>query len=278
MREFRKKQKQLKRIMNALVIFSAIFIFIYIGAAPFIVSALGNNAQMVFAYICDGLVVGCMVLVFTYYTKYGKVDAPLDMVEHELSDAGYYLSARNCQSNIDYISTVCDDLRNTGFSVNENVEMDDFDFSAVAVKKNDFFYIADIENVDRNDVIAYLDTVTYDVTVKYLRRKGNVVILFVTDKAMDDAVALAKMVTVLGKKGQLKIAFAIMELSTNRCYFLGNKASKCQQMIANYAMNCDVPIKDEFIGKERLSCQDELEEHMMSFDLKKFRDGQFLIH
>lgn len=278
MREFRKKQKQLKTIMNALVIFSALFIFVYIGASPFIVSALGNNAQMVFAYICDGLVVGCMVLVFTYYTKYGKCDAPLDMVEHELSDAGYYLSARGENTSAEYICAVCNDLRNTGFAVNENVEIDEFDFSAVGVKKNDFFYVANIDNVDRNDILAYLDTVTYDITVKYLRRKGNAVILFVTDKAMDDAVALAKMVTVLGKKGQIKIALAIMEQSTNRCYFLGNKPTKCQQMIANYALNCDVPIKDEYIGKERLACQDELEEHMKSFDLKKFRDGQFIIH
>lgn len=278
MREFRRKQKQLKTIMNALVIFSAIFMFLYIGFAPMIVSVLGENIQMVFAYICDGLVIGCMAVVFAYYTKYGKCDATLDMVEHELSDAGYYISAREEKSSYDYISTVCDDLRSTGFTVNENMEIDELDFCAVGVKKNDLFYIADIDDVDRNDILAYLDTVTYDVTVKYLKRRGNVVILFVTDKAMDDAVALAKMVTVLGKKGQLKIALAITELSTNRCYFLGNKQTKCQQMIANYALNCDVPIKEQYVGKERLACQNDLEEHMKSFDLKKFRDGQFIIH
>lgn len=278
MREFRKNQRRLKLIMNAFVIFSAMFIFCYIGASPFIVSALGENSQMVFAYICDALVIGCMILVFAYYTKYGKVDATLEMVEYELSDAGYYLTTRTENQPEEYIKTVCNDLRNTGFLVDENLEIDEFDFSAVGVKKNDFFYIANIEDVDRNDILAYLDSVTYDVTVKYIKRKANVVIMFVTDKANDDAIALSKMVTVLGKKGQIKIAFAISELSTGRCYFLGNKVTKCQQMIANYALNCDVPVKDEYIGKERLACQDELEEHMKTFNLKDFRDGKFLVH
>lgn len=84
--------------------------------------------------------------------------------------------------------------------------------------------------------------------------------------------------TFLGKKEQLKIALAVCEMSTGRVYFLGNVKTKCQQMIANFAMNCDVPINDKYIGKERLSFQDELEEKMKSFNIKDFRAGKFSAH
>ena len=49
-------------------------------------------------------------------------------------------------------------------------------------------------------------------------------------------------------------------------------------MTANYVMNCDVPIKDEYIGKERLPFQDELEERMKSFTIAEFRNGTFYTH
>ena len=43
-------------------------------------------------------------------------------------------------------------------------------------------------------------------------------------------------------------------------------------------MNCDLPIKDKYKAKERLAFQDELAEKMKSFDLKKYLDGQFIVH
>ena len=49
-------------------------------------------------------------------------------------------------------------------------------------------------------------------------------------------------------------------------------------MIANYAMNVEVPIKDEFKGKEQLPFQAELEEHMKEFNIKDFKAGAFYAH
>jgi hypothetical protein len=46
-------------------------------------------------------------------------------------------------------------------------------------------------------------------------------------------------------------------------------------MIANYVMNCEVPIKDEFKGNEKLKFQFELEEKMKHFDIHDFKNGTF---
>jgi hypothetical protein len=43
-------------------------------------------------------------------------------------------------------------------------------------------------------------------------------------------------------------------------------------------MNCEVPIDDKYKGESRLPFQDDLEEHMKSFNLKDFKDGTFYAH
>ena len=71
MNEIRKKQKKLFKIMKALVIFSVVFILIFIGLQPTL-NEYNPLLSTVLTYICDALVVAVLVFLFSYYSKYGK--------------------------------------------------------------------------------------------------------------------------------------------------------------------------------------------------------------
>lgn len=277
MNEIRKKQKRLYKLMKTLVIFGALFLIVYIGISP-MVAEVNNTVSVVLYYFCNILVVAVLVVLFLYYSKYGKVESFLNNAENEINDAGYYLSARSENTVENYCSVIFDDLQKCGFYMDRSLEINDFDFYARGMKRKEFFYIADVSNLDRNDILAYLDSVIYDLTANNIKRSGDGVLCFVTDEADESAIALSKMITPLGKKEKLKIAIAIVEISTGRVYFLGNAKTKCQQLIANFVMNCDVPIKKEYISVEKLPFQLEIEEKMKSFNLKDYRNGDFYIH
>lgn len=277
MNEFRKKQKTLFKTMKMLIVFSVVFIFVYIGAQPYVAS-YNQTLAIAINYACDCLVLINLAIIFVYYSKYGKSDSFLTSVEYEINDAGYYITSREEASRTDYLNAVVDDLKSNGFSVSKNIAVNDFTFDLRAYKRKEFFYIADIDALDKNDVIAYLQEVIDDITVKNLKRKGNAVLCFITDKAQDDAVALSKMVTPLGRKDVIKISVAIVEPETKRVYFRGNEESVCRRLTANYVMNCDIPIKDKYICKDKLPFQYEIEEKMKTFNIKDFKDGNFYIH
>lgn len=277
MREFRKKQSRFKKIMNVACIFTAIFFFIYIGIQPML-AEWNQTAAIVIAYAGDILIVACLVILFLYFSRYGKSDKFLEAIEYELSDVGYYLTSRKEKTQEEYYNAVVEDIRNNGFSVDEKVSVNDFDFDAVGRKRNEIIYIVNTDDLDKNDVIAYVDSVVYDITAINIKRKANAVIVFITNKADDGAISLSKMITPLGKKETIKIANAIVEVDSGRVYFLGNKITKNQQIIANYVMNCEVPIKDCYKAKEQLPFQFELEEHMKSFNIKDFKNGTFYAH
>ncbi len=277
MRELRKKQARLYKIMKGFLIAAAVVIVVYIGAEPYVAKA-SQTAAIVMNYVCDALVLGAMFVIFAYYNKYGKSDAFLTRVEHEIDDAGYYLTAREEKTTEQYVDAMFNDLKSCGFAMDKNIEIDDFEFDIRAYKKKEFFYAVQVEALNRDDVLAYSDVAVNDLTVQKLKRKGDCVICFVTDKADDSAIAISKVITPFGRKEQLKVSYAIAEVQTGRVYFLGNMATKLQQMTANYVMNCDVPIKDEYVGKERLPFQDELEERMKSFTIAEFRNGTFYTH
>lgn len=277
MNEIRKKQKKLYKIMKALVIFGAAFIFIFIGLQPTI-KAYNQLLATVLMYVCDAVVVAVLVFLFSYYSKYGKCDNIMTAIENEINDNGYYLTSRKERENNSYIDAVYHDLKNCGYSMNKDVEIADFEFSFKAMKKKEYFYCADVDGLDKNDVLAYLDTVITDVTVNSLKRKGNGVLCLITDMAEDDAISLSKMITPLGKKEQLKIAIAICELSTGRVYFLGYTETKCQQMIANFVMNCDVPIKEQYICRDKLPFQLDLAEKVKELTLKDIKSDYFSVH
>ncbi len=277
MREFRKKQKRLYRIMKPLIIFSALFIFAYIGAEPF-VAEWNNVVAVVCNYVCDFLVIANMFVIFSYYSKYGKCDSFLNVIEYELSDYGFYYSSREENDETSFVNAMKEDFISEGYSVNTKVEINDFDFDVTAMKKKEFFYVSSVQSLSRNDILAYLDSVITDITVQNLKKSGNAVLCFVTDSAEEDAIALSKMITPLGKKEKIKIAICIVEPSSKKCYFLGNMQTKCQQMIANYVLRCDIPIDDKYKGDRRLPFQDELEERMKGFNIKDFKNGTFYAH
>lgn len=278
MKEFRLKQKRLKKAMTFMLVFAAVFIFIYIGIEPFVVELAGKTVNSVLYFLSNAVVIVAMVLLFLYYSKYSKSDFYLQSIEDEISDVSYYFTSREENESDLYKKAVAADLIDNNFSVQNNIKADGFDFSFKANKGKDYIYCTEISNLDRNDVIAYSDCVLNDLTTMNLKRKGNIVVFFITDKADEGAIALSKMTTAYGRKQQIKINNAIIELSTKRCYFLGNRETKNQANIANYIMNCDLPIKDKFKAKERLAFQDELAEKMKGFDLKKYLDGQFIVH
>ncbi len=277
MREFRKKQKKLYKFMKSLIIFGAVFIFIYIGAQPYVQKA-STAAAIVCGYVCDLLVIVNLCVIFSYYNKYGKSDRFLEVTEHEISDYGSYITSREKGDSASFISEMLCDFKNDGYAVTTDTEIDEFDFSIVAFKKKEFFYVADIQSLSRDDIIAYIDVVINDITVHNLKRSGNCVLCFVTDKAQENAVALSKMITPLGKKEQITIALAVVEPAEQKCYFLGNMETKCRAMIAEYVMHCKLPFSEKHIGDSHLPFQDELEERMRKFDIKQFKNGSFYAH
>lgn len=277
MNKIRFKQRKLFKTMKALIIFGAIFLFAYIGAKP-IIAQYNQTLDTVINYFCDFLVVAVLIMLFTYYSKYGKCDSFLSQIENEINDNGFYLTSRQERTCDEYVNVMLDDLKSCGYSINKDIEINEFDFSIKAVKRKEFFYTSCVDNLDKNDILAHLDCVINDLTVTNLKRKGDVVLCFITDKAQDDAIALSKMITPLGKKEQIKIAISICELSTGNVYFLGNTQTKCQQMIANYVMNCKLPIKEQYIHKDKLQFQYDLEKKMQDFTIKDFKNGNFYAH
>lgn len=274
MRELRKKQKKLKKIMDALCIVTLLFVLAYIGVKPM----LQGITSLLVNYVCDILVIVTLVVLFVYYSNYGKSDRFLEDIENELEDTGYYFTSREEKNILDYTKAVVDDLVQNGFKLEKNVEVDELVFDYRAIKGNDCFYILCEENLDKNDVIAYQDAALYDYTSVVIKRKGNVVVLFICSNADDGSISLSKMISPYGRKEQIKFANAILELETSRCYFLGNKPTKSQKLIANFVMNCETPIKEQYIGREKLQFQADLEKHMKSFNIKDFKNGSFYAH
>ena len=277
MKELRKKQKKLYRFMKWTVIIGAVFIFVYIGVQPYVAQA-SDLAAKICGIVSDCVVVAVMVLVFLYYSKYGKADSFLTSAENEINDNGYYISSREETDPQAFLEAVTEDLSKCGYSVNRKVSSGDFEFDIKAVKSKEYFYGVCVDDLDGNDVVAYLDSVITDLTINSIKRKGNAVLLLITDKAQNSAIELSKMITPIGRKEQLKIALAIQEVSSKNTYFLGNVQTKCQQMIANFVMNCDVPIKDKYIHREKLPFQYGLEKKMEKFNLNDFKSGKFFIH
>lgn len=277
MRSVRKKQKNFYKFLKGLVIFSVIFIFVYIGAEPY-AKAYSTALAVGVNYTCDILVIANLVVIFLYYSKYGKVESFLKDIENELEDAGYYISAREKENLTERCDTICKDLENNGYKISKNIDVKDFSFNVRALKGKNYFYIVKIENLDKNDVLAYLDEMIYDLTSNCFKRKGNGVLCLITDNAQEDAVEISKMITPLGRKGQLKIALAIDETDTGNVYFQGNEETKNKTLIANFVMNCDMPIKDKYIHKEKMPFQLELEKKAEKFTLKDFNNGNFYLH
>ena len=114
--------------------------------------------------------------MFVYTSKYSKSDKFLETIEYELQDAGCYLISRTEKDMDSYYKAVLNDLKYNGYKVSENIEIDGFEFNARAIKGKEMFYIVCTENVDKNDMIAYLQSAIYDVTAVNIRRRGTGVV------------------------------------------------------------------------------------------------------
>lgn len=275
MSEFRKKQKLLKRIRNISVITMAVVFFVYIGIEPFLIKTYNSvNAFQIALFI---LVIVVLAFVFWYESKYEKAGKFLDNIDLQISDAGYYISSREEKNKDDYYNAVYESIKSYGFKLSEKTEIDSLEFDLTAWNNQEFIYIVRLDNTDRNDVIAYLDAARQDVTGVKLKRKGECIVVFITDKAEDDAIALSKTgVTVITSRyNSLSFYPVIVEACTSKVYFLGNRVSRTQKLVANHIMNCDLPLKDKYIGKEKLAFQTELEAEMKSFNVNDFKMGKY---
>lgn len=277
MKEIRKKQKIMFTAMRILVGITLVYIVVYIGVQPYI-SELGRTVSLIFSYLSDILIVASLAVALVYYSKYGKTNAFLTRIEHEIKDCGYYKINGEQSPPEKYLDDLFEKLKSDGFALESNVEYDGLEFSYTAFKRKEFYYICGIDDLSKDDVLAYLDCAVNDLTVRRLKRAGNCLLVFVTDKSRDDAISLSKMICTFGKKEQLKIAIAIVEPEELKCYFLGNMQTKTQSMAANYLMNSRVPIPDELKHKEILPFQKELEKHMEDFTIKDYLNGTFYAH
>lgn len=264
--------------MNTLVIFTAVFLFVYIGVQPMLPDLVGQLGTVIISYINDILIVASLVVLFVYFSKYAKCDKFLENIEYELSDYGCYSYTYDTQDINSFLDIVKSNLSSASYSIDNDVEVDDFTFTSRAMKRKEFFYIVCDDVIDKNDIIAYQESAIYDITSVNIKRKGDGVMLYICDKADEGAIELSKMIVPLGKKEQIKFANAIVEISTGRVYFLGNNPTKCQQMIANFVLGTSVPIDNSLVDAQRLPFQDKLEKHMEDFNIKDFKNGTFYAH
>ena len=113
----------------------------------------------------------------------------------------------------------------------------------------------------KSDVIAYTDAAVNYITSQLMKRSCEGVVLFIGDSVDEKALPLSKQFTklVTGRHSCVTVHPAILELNSKKVYFLGNDISRAQKMVVHYVMNCDFPIKEQYIGKEKLAFQREFD-------------------
>nr|MCR5208083.1 hypothetical protein [Eubacterium sp.] len=205
---------------------------------------------------------------------YAKAASFLEKINYEITDSGCYLTARTESDTDSYLSAVKTDLINDGFRLSEIAGTDGLTFDLTAVRGNEYVYITSSDAVDKNDVIAFLDSALHDLTANKLRSKGNGAVVFICKNAEEDAVALSKAIkeTYSGKR-VLKLGIAIVETDSKKVYFRGNEPSVIQKLVTEYIMGSELPIKDEYKLKERLPFQTELEDKTKAFNLADYKKG-----
>ena len=144
MREVRKKQKNFYKFLKSLVIFSVVFIFIYIGAQPY-VKSFNETLAVAVNYACDILVIINLVVIFLYYSKYGKVESFLKDIENELEDAGYYINSRDKESIEQRCVTISNDLEKNGYKMDKLVEVKFFHLTPEQLKAIIIFILSTLK-------------------------------------------------------------------------------------------------------------------------------------
>ena len=90
MKEIRKKQKRLYTAMKIIVAVTLVYIVVYIGIQPY-TAEWGSTVSVILSYLSDGLIVVSLAVALIYYSRYGKTNAFLTRIEHEIKDCGYYM-------------------------------------------------------------------------------------------------------------------------------------------------------------------------------------------
>ena len=274
MNNYLKKQKLLKRIRNVSLFVTLAAVLVFIGIQPYIVEAFGSDT--VFQYVIFILVALSLGILFFYESRYSKSEKYIEDAMLEINDAGYYYTARKESNPECFAEKVKSDLIASGYKLKENVTALELDFDFSAVKGSEYLYLVTLDNVDRNDVIAYIDSAIYDLTSVKMRSKGNGVIVFVCNNANAEAIALSKSVKrIISGKRVLKIGMAIAETESSKVYFRGNEAGVIQKLVAAFVMDCELPIDKKYIGEEKLPFQIELENNHKDFNLKDFKEGKY---
>lgn len=274
MNDFLIKQKRFKFLRNFSLVFSAVLIFIYIGAEPYIEKYCGNTLP--FQLTLFVLVLISMAFLFLYESKYSKAVGFIDDLKAEIDDCGYYETARDERESDAYIESVSNDLAEHGFRIENSTEVNSFSFDFSAIKGKEYLYLTALDTPDKNDVIAYVDSARQDLMQNKMRYKGNCAVVFICNKADESAIALSKSITkTFSGKRVLNTGIAIVELSSGRVYFRGNQPSVIQKLIAEYVMDCSLPIKEEHKGNEKLAFQSELERKLKDFNINDFSKGNY---
>ena len=80
MREFRKKQKRLFKIMKGLIGFVVAYILIFIGITP-TVQNYSDQLFVILNYVGQILALFALCIIFLYYSRYGKSNSFLEIRE-----------------------------------------------------------------------------------------------------------------------------------------------------------------------------------------------------
>ena len=268
MEKFRKRQRRFKALRNACVIVTAAAFLLYITFEPTLTKTLQKPS--LFQLLLFAMVAVTLALLFLYEAKFGKAERYADDMQLKIDDAGYYLSAREEETSEAYFEAMVADLTENGFRLQKDVSYDGLTFDAVAVYHSEMVYIVKTDSADKNDVIAYTDAAVNDITSRLLKRKGNAIVVLLCELAEDSAIAVSKTYTQLysGRRATLSVYPVIAEIPSKRVYCLGNKISPAQKLITAYVMNCELPVKEQYICRDKLPFQLELEEKMRHFDYK----------
>ncbi|MBQ9229417.1 MAG: hypothetical protein IJ168_11395 [Eubacterium sp.] len=266
------KLRRLKRLRNILIFLAVAAILLYITFEPALNAAVGNSN--IFYTGLFLLVLAVLTVVFVYESKYAGAEKFIVDAEGKINDAGYYLTAREEKAVDAYAQAVQQDLADNGYKIKHNLLCDGLQFDFVGIKGGEFFYAVLTEQTDKNDVIAYTNAATTDLTNALLKRRGEAVVLLLCDTVTQEAVQLSKSVTELqtGRHQRLTVYPVIVSVSDGKVYFLGNRIGRAQKMTVNYVMNCELPLKSAYIGTEKLSCQQELAERLENFELKDYKN------
>ena len=269
------KLKRLKKIKNILVVAAAASVIVYIGVQPALDKAVSN--PQIFRIILFVIVIIAIGIEFYYESHYAGAERFLDDIALQVNDAGYYLTAREESDTESYLNAVKNDLAQCGYKERESTDIDGLEFDELYAKGKEYLYCVTLDSCDRNSIIAYTDAARTDLIRNRLKKSGECVVLFICDEAEESAVELSKSFSrsVMSRYNVITVSPATVEVKTKRVYFLGNRISPAQKLVINNVMNCDFPLKDKFIGKEKLSFQEKLEAEMSDFNIKDFKSGKY---